>query len=52
VFKATPRLDYARETDMLPIVQDAGWASERVVNFPKNLNLTGIRNPVRMVQAL
>jgi hypothetical protein len=52
VFKATSLLDYARETDMLPTVQDAGWASVRVVKIPKNLNLTGIRNPLRMVEAL
>ena len=52
MFKVTPRLDYARETGMLPIVQDAGWASGRVVKVPKILNTTGIRTAVRMVQAL
>jgi len=50
VSKATPRLDDARETDMLPTVQVAGWASGRVAKVQKNLNLTGIRTPVRMAQ--
>ena len=41
---ATPRLIYPRETDPVPIVQQAGWAPGTVWTGAENLAATGIRS--------
>ena len=44
----TPRLGrFTPSKDLLPIVQEAGWASEPVWTGPENLASTGIRSPGR-----
>jgi hypothetical protein len=42
VVSATPRPLYRRESDPVPIVQEARWALESVYMDPKNLAETGI----------
>jgi hypothetical protein len=47
VINATPRPQYVRERDPVPIVQEAGWAPEPVRTGAENLAPTGIRSPDR-----
>ena len=42
---ATPRRLYPRQSDPVPIVQEAGWAPEPVWTGAKNLAPTVIRFP-------
>ena len=42
-----PQPLYARERDLLPIVQEAGWALGPVWAGAENLASTGIRSPDR-----
>ena len=44
---ATPRPLYARETDVVPNVLEAGWAPGPVWTEAENLAPTGIRSPDR-----
>ena len=39
---AKPRPLYPRETELVPIVYEAGWAAVSVWTGAKNLDLTGI----------
>jgi hypothetical protein len=47
VVNATPRPFYPREREPVPIVQEAGWASEPVWTGAENLASTGTRSPDR-----
>jgi hypothetical protein len=45
--KATPRSLYPRERDLVPIVQEAGWAPGLVWTGSENTTPIGIRSPDR-----
>ena len=47
VVNTTPRQIYPRETDPVPIVQEAGWAPGPVWMNAENFAPTGIRSPDR-----
>jgi len=51
VDNATPRQLYPRETNPVPIVQEAGWAPGPVWTGDKNLVPTEIRSPERPVRS-
>ena len=42
---STPRLLYPWEGNPVPVVQEAGWASEPVWMVPENVVSTGVRTP-------
>jgi len=45
VVNATPRPLYPRERDLVPIVQEAGWAPGPVWTGAENRSPNGIRSP-------
>ena len=51
MFNATTRPLYSQEKDLVPIVQDAGWAPGSVWTGAKSVDLTGMRFADRLASS-